>query len=423
MIQLYKVMVTILYPLLILLIYFRKLINKEDPIRFKEKIFPNSFKVKYSKDARLIWFHAASIGELKSIFPIIDELNTLKKNFKFLITTTTLSSGKIAEIELGHIKNIEHRYFPLDVPFLIKIFLKQWKPDCIFLVDSEIWPNLLFQVDKFNIPIALINARLTSKSFSRWMIFPNVAKEIFKKFNFFICSNQETKEFLHKLDLKNVFFKGNIKFIGKIDALKIYDTNENYLIKNKVWLAASTHKNEDEFCIKTHLEIKNKIKDIKTIIAPRHVERSKKIYDLAKKFKLKVQILNKDEKINEKKEIVIINYFGALQNYYKYIKSVFIGKSLSKKFENNGGQNPIEAAKLNCKIYHGQYVYNFQDIYKILEESNLSQKIYNHKELSKNLIQDLIKTDKKRYELSNEIKLIEQKTLDDTMKIIKSFIL
>ena len=108
-----------------------------------------------------------------------------------------------------------------------------------------------------------------------------------------------------------------------------------------------------------------------------------------------MQILNKDEKINEKNEIVIINYFGALQNYFKYIKSVFIGKSLSKKFENNGGQNPIEAAKLNCKIYHGQYVYNFQDIYKILEENNLSQKIYNHKELSKNLIQDLIKTDKK----------------------------
>ena len=416
-------MVTILYPLLILLIYFRKLINKEDPIRFKEKIFPNSFKVKHTKNNRLIWFHAASIGELKSIFPIIDELNTFKKSFKFLITTTTLSSGKIAEIEFKHIKNIEHRYFPLDVPFLIKNFLNQWKPDYIFLVDSEIWPSLLSQVHKFNIPIALINARFTLKSFSRWMIFPDIAEEIFKKFSFFLCSNQETKNFLHKLNLKNIFFKGNIKFIGKIDVSKIHDSNENFLINNKVWLAASTHKDEDEFCIKTHLKIKNKIKDIKTIIAPRHIERSRKIYDLAKKFQLKVQILNQNEKVNEKNEIIIINYFGALQNYFKYLKSVFIGKSLSKKFEKNGGQNPIEAAKLNCKVYHGQYVYNFQDIYKLLEEYNLSQKINNHKELSENLIKDLIKTDKKKFELSNYIKLIEQKTLDDTMKIIKSFIL
>ena len=128
------------------------------------------------------------------------------------------------------------------------------------------------------------------------------------------------------------------------------------------------------FCLKTHIQIK-KIKDILTIIAPRHTKRSNKIYHLTEKLKLKAQILNKGDKINKESEIIIINYFGALQNYYKYSKSVFIGKSLNKKFKRDGGQNPIEAAKLNCKIYHGPYVYNFEEIYKILEKNGISKKL------------------------------------------------
>jgi 3-deoxy-D-manno-octulosonic-acid transferase len=422
MIQLYKIITTILYPLLILFIYLRKLIKKEDPKRFKEKIFPRSFNVKDKNNAKLIWFHAASIGEYKSIVPIIEELNKSKKNLKFLITTTTLSSGKIAEIESSQLTNVEHRYFPLDVSFLIKKFLQQWKPDHIFLVDSEIWPILILNANKFNIPIAVINARLTLKTFSRWMIFPSIAKKIFGRFNMFICSNMETKKFLEKLNFENVFFKGNIKFISKVVDTKINEINENYLLKKKIWFAASIHKNEDQFCLKTHLQIKKKIKDVVGIIAPRHIERSKEICHLAKKLKLKAQILNKNEKINEENEIIIINYFGALQNYFKYSKSVFIGKSIDKKFERDGGQNPIEAAKLNCKIYHGQYVYNFQDIYKLLEKNNISKKIDNLDELSKNIIKDLSETSKKRYEPSVAINHLEQKILNDTMELINNFL-
>ena len=115
---------------------------------------------------------------------------------------------------------------------------------------------------------------------------------------------------------------------------KIKDINDSYLIKKKnIWLAASINKNEDEFCLKTQIQIKKKIKDILTIIAPRHTKRSNKIYHLTEKLKLKAQILNKGDKINKESEIIIINYFGALQNYYKYSKSVFIGKSLNKRIE------------------------------------------------------------------------------------------
>ena len=149
-------------------------------------------------------------------------------------------------------------------------------------------------------------------------------------------------------------------------------------------------KGEDEFCLKTHIELKKKIKNIKTIIVPRHISRVKKIKKIGEKFNLTCQILNSDEEILNDKEIIIVNSFGKLQSFYKYSKSVFIGKSIIKKFEDVGGQNPIEAAKMGCKIYHGPFIYNFKDVYLLLAQKNVSKQVNNYKELVENLIQILI---------------------------------
>ncbi len=421
MIFLYKTLTNICYPLFIIFIYCRKILKKEDPLRYKEKILFSHFKVNRKNNSKLIWFHAASIGELKSIIPIINELNKRYKKTEFLITTITLSSSNLAREQLKDIKNSHHRFLPLDVNFLIKKFIKLWKPDKIFLVDSEIWPNLILEAQRRRIPIALINARLTSKSFNKWMLFPNIAKKIFGVFDLCMCSNIETKKFLNRLDAKNIHFKGNIKFIDTINSVKIKDVNEDYLTRRRFWFAASTHNDEDIFCIKTHLKLKEKFSDIITIIAPRHIERVIKIKSLSEKFKLNVQILNKNENILKGKDIIIINFFGVLQNYYKYAKSVFIGKSMIKKLRNEGGQNPLEAAKLKCKVYHGPYVYNFEEIYKILEKNKISKKIENYQELSDNLTKDLIDPYKQNNEISDIINNLGKKTLIDTMKLIDIF--
>ena len=136
MFKVYNILTNILYPFLLILIFYRKIIRKEDSIRFKEKIMISHFNIKRRSSSKLIWFHAASIGEYKSIIPIINQLNLNHKNLDFLLTTSTLSSGRLAEIEFKNINNVEHRYFPLDVGFLIDNFLNLWKPDKIFLVDS-----------------------------------------------------------------------------------------------------------------------------------------------------------------------------------------------------------------------------------------------------------------------------------------------
>lgn len=422
MILFYRIFTTLLYPILFLFTYSRLICKKEDPFRYKEKLLVSQFNVVKKNSLKLIWFHAASLGEFKSIIPIINELNKNTQNLKFLITTTTLSSGNLAKIELKNFKNAEHRYLPYDVPFLMNKFLDLWRPDKIFLVDSEIWPNLIIKAKKLNIPIALINARLTSKSFKRWMLFPDIAKKIFGMFDLYICSSNETKKLLETLELKKIYFKGNIKFINQTDKREIRNINENILPKKRFWFAASTHKEEEIFCLKTHLKIKEIYKDIVTIIAPRHVNRAKKIVSLSQKYNLNVQLLEKDNKISDGKEIIVINHFGVLQNYYKFAKSVFIGKSVIKKLKNDGGQNPLEAAKLKCKIYHGPYVYNFEEVYKILEANNISKMIENYDELSNNLIKDLENPVKQKNQNSFSINNLAEKTLADTMKLVKNFI-
>ena len=419
---LYRTIAFIIYPLLIILIFFRKIINKEDKVRYKEKIFPSSFNVKRNSRSKLILFHAASIGELNSILPIIEELEKTNDNFEFLVTTLTTSSANLAKIELKKFKNAKHRFLPLDVYFLMKKFLSLWKPDAIFLVDSEIWPNLIFLANQNKIPLGIINARITRKTYDKWNHFPKVAKSIFSLFDLCIVSNQETKEFLERFDAKNIFYFGNLKFCLKLNKTHPIDNNSKFLNLNKFWLAASTHEGEDEFCLKAHIELRKKIKNIRTIIVPRHISRVKRIKQIVESFNLTCQILSLNEEILKNKEIIIVNSFGKLQNFYKYSKSVFIGKSTIKKLENVGGQNPIEASRLACKIFHGPYVRNFTEIYTYLKSMNVTNEIRTSEELCLSLVEELKGKKVKNQEILNKIENYGQNTLNNVVEELKNYI-
>jgi len=419
---LYRTIAFIIYPLLIILIFFRKIFNKEDKDRYKEKIFSSSFRVKRTNGLKLVLFHAASIGEFKSIIPIIKELEKKNENLEFLVTTQTTSSANLANIELKRFKKATHRYLPLDVNFLMKKFLSHWKPDVIFLVDSEIWPNLIFLANRRGIPLGIINARITRKTYDRWKLFPKMARSIFGLFDLCIVSNTETKKYLENFNAKNVFYFGNLKFCENLEKTQFFNKNSKFLESNKFWLAASTHEGEDDFCLNTHIELRKKIKNVKTIIVPRHISRVKRIKKMGENLNLACQILNPDGEILDNKEIIIINSFGKLQSFYKYSKSVFIGKSIIKKFEDVGGQNPIEAAKLGCKIYHGPYVYNFKDVYLILAQKNVSKQVNNYRELVENLIFDLNNSKENNLEFISLTNQLEQKILNDSMEKINFFI-
>ena len=419
----YKFLTFFLYPFFIIFIYVRKLNQKEDEVRYKEKIFSKFFRINRNYKKKLIWLHAASIGEVQSIFPVIEKLKDTDKNLEFLITTITLSSGKLVESKYKLDNYVSHRYFPLDVKFLIKTFLDKWKPNLVLFVDSEIWPNLIFEIKKRKIPVALINGRITKKTFNKWMLVSKFARRIFSNFDLCLAASKDSEENLRKLNVKNLKYIGNIKFSGKIIRDDLIDKNLEILKQKKHWCAASTHKGEEVLCLKTHLNLKKIYKNLITIIIPRHINRSNEINKLCNKYKLSSQILNEKELIEDSNEIIIINSFGTLSKFYNYSKSVFIGKSMIKKLQKVGGQNPIEAAKLGCKIYHGPYVYNFKEIYDLLKSYKISEEISNETDLTKKLENDLKEVKNDENKIINSINDMGDKILDNTAKEINKFLI
>ena len=404
MISIYKFLTNIFYPFFVLFTFFRKIKKKEDSLRYKEKIFTR-------------------VGEMISIIPIINELKKNNDNFEFLITTVTLSSGNLIKKKFQGCNNIHHRYFPLDVGFLIQNFIKMWKPNIVFFVDSEIWPNLIMYLHKNGVPFSVINARITKKTFERWLFFKKTARIIFSKFRLFLASNKETINYLDKLGAKNIIYNGNIKLLSEVNVDSINNLNKDVLLKNKFWLSASTHDGEEDFCLKTHLLLKNEFNKLKTLIAPRHINRSNKIKKLCDRYNLNSQILNENDQIRNDSEIIIINSFGVLNQFYKYAVSVFIGKSTLKILKNVGGQNPIDAAKLGCKIYHGPYVYNFSEIYENLKNLKISNQVSSPEELFNYLKQDLVQSKKVNTNVNSSINNLSKKIFEITMRNINKFIL
>ena len=160
-----------------------------------------------------------------------------------------------------------------------------------------------------------------------------------------------------------------------------------------------------------------------TVIIPRHISRSTEIEKLCKKYELTSQILNDQDFIKDNNEIIIINSFGALSKFYNYSKSVFIGKSMIKKLEKVGGQNPIEAAKFGCKIYHGPYIYNFREIYNLLKSYKISEEIYNDKDLFEKLKTDFKDKKNDNNRIDSSIEDLGKKILDHTSKEISNFLI
>ena len=216
MLSIYRILTFFLYPLFVVLIYIRLIQKKEDKLRYKEKIFASCFNVSKNNEKKLIWFHAASVGETLSILPLIEELNSFNKNIDFLITTVTLSSANLLKIRLNDFNNVTHRFFPFDTEYLSERFLNAWKPNLVCFVDSEIWPNFLFKINKKKIPLVLINGRITKKTFKKWNIFLNFAKKVFNNFNLCLPCSKESMQNLKGLGVEKLSYIGNLKFTIKI---------------------------------------------------------------------------------------------------------------------------------------------------------------------------------------------------------------
>ena len=416
MIFLYRILTFFLFPIFVIITYLRRFTDKEDKIRFREKISINeSF---FPKNKKVVWIHAASIGETNSVLPLIQEIIENNQKIFVLLTTTTLTSSQIVNKTCLNQNNFQHRFFPLDVQFLVKKFLDYWKPETIIFVDSEVWPNYLLEISKRNIPLMLLNGRITTKSFKRWKIFPNLSKKIFNLYDLCLTASTESEKNLKSLGAKNVKFIGNLKFCvsasDKNDNNKLKSFFNNYFI----WCAASTHRGEEEIILKTHNLLKNKIKNLLTIIIPRHINRVEPIKEELTNLNLNIHLDEPTSSINKKTDIYIVNSYGKTKSFYNNCKNVFLGGSII----NHGGQNPLEAARFGCKILHGKNVSNFTEIYDFLNKNKISHLVKSKLEFEKKLDTLLSNGNNSSKNIRHKINHIGKKILKDTQKEINFFL-
>ena len=369
----YNILINIVFFFSPLIIIIRILKGKESLKRFKEKL---GFFTKKRVAGNLIWFHGASVGEIQSIIPLIEKIEKDKKIKQILITSNTLSSSYI--LKKIKLKKSIHQFFPIDCNFVSNKFLNYWKPSKAFFIDSEIWPNMICNLKNRNIPITLLNARITKRTFNRWMKLPKFSEFIFSKFTLCLCSNKESNNFLKKLGAKKTKCFGNLKFTQSETQNVNIDMNlKKFISSRNSWCASSTHYNEEKYFGIAHLKLKKKYKKIITIIIPRHVSRVKQIINELNKLNLNVHLDYPRKKIKNNTDIYLVNSYGKTKAIFKICKNIFLGGSLI----NHGGQNPIEAARYGCRIFHGPYVTNFREIYDYLKEIGVSHKISNQNHL------------------------------------------
>ncbi len=417
----YKIFTYLIYPFSTIYLILRIINKKEDPVRYKEKLA----KINASRESGfLIWFHVASVGEAMSILPLIEYCIEEKKINKILITSITLSSGKILKKKYGEKTKVVHQFLPLDIPVFINKFLNHWKPNLSIFIDSEIWPNLILQAAEKKIPLLLVNARITKKTFNRWRIISRSTKKLFEKFDLCISSNKESEHYLKTLGAKNIKNYGNLKFsqVRSNSNLELESSIVNKIKNRKMWCAASTHPSEEVLCGHSHLKIKKIYPDVLTIIIPRHIERVNKIYAELSKLNLKVSLYSNFNQMNKDSDILIVDSYGESIKFYNMSKYVFIGKSLVKSLINNSGQNPIEPARLGCKIFHGPNVKNFVEIYDYLKDLGISKIVNNADELSSSLIEEFKQNKQKNDEISTKIEKYGQNIFDSVVVELKKYI-
>ena len=409
MLVIYRLCINLLFLLSPFIIIIRLIKKKEDLKRFKEKFCIFSKK---KRTGKLIWFHGASVGEIQSIVPLLEKFEKEKDISNILITTNTLSSSKI--IKKLKLKKIIHQFFPIDLNLFTKKFINFWSPEIVFFIDSEIWPNMLVNLERKNIPIILLNGRITKKTFSKWKILKKFSKEIFSKFTLCLSSNNISKFYLKKLGAVNVKLIGNLKYSqSENEKIGLDSRLKKFILSKKTWCASSTHENEERICGLAHKELKKKYKNLLTIIIPRHAERAVMIAKELEQLNLKIQLHEPTKKIHPDTDIYIVNTYGMTKSFYNYSSNVFLGGSLI----NHGGQNPLEAARYGCNILHGPNISNFEEIYYFLNKNKISKKIYNQKTIAIELNRLFLKRTNSK-QIKNEINVLGKKILKNTYKEI-----
>lgn len=338
--------------------------GKEDPERLSERLGQPG---RDRPEGPLIWLHAASVGESLSVLSVIKEISSAKPGMNFLVTTGTVTSAQLMAERLP--RRAIHQYAPVDLISAIRPFLKHWRPDLCIRIESEFWPATLTEIKAAGIKLALINARISEHSATRWRRAPGMIRQLTSSFDLVLAQSPASADRLIQLGAleDRVFPIGNLKEAAErlpFDPDEL--TRLNTLIGDRPrWLAASTHEPEEMTVIETYRVLMDRVPNLLTIIAPRHPDRGGEIARMLDNTGIRYRRRALGEAPDADTEIYLADTLGELGLWYRLSPVAFLGGSLAHK----GGHNPFEPASLRTGVLHGPHVDNFAHEYDRLTQA------------------------------------------------------
>ncbi len=352
-------------PFVKICIAFRIKRGLENKLRIAERFGLPSQK---RPSGKLIWIHAVSVGETLSVIPIINEIKRQKPDVSILLTTMTITAAQQVEQRLAN--KVIHQFIPFDIFSWTRRFVKYWKPSIAMFVESELWPNTLFYLNEKNIPIYLLNARVSKRSLVRMFFAKKYLGLLpFSLFSGVFTTSVEMKNATELLGAHNVRILPNLKFVS--DKLPVNETNRKRLAykisKRKAWIAVSTHPGEETLIVRAHKMIRQEIPDILTIIAIRHPSRVSEVCSLGADEELSVSIYSEtmQNRKHISEDLLVIDEMGCLGEFFEIVDTVLVCGSLIPGI---GGHNFLEPLNFDCDVAIGRYIENFKDIYPYVKD-------------------------------------------------------
>ncbi len=403
MLSLYRLTTILGAPLIHYFLNQRKARGKEDPIRYGERLGKTD---KVRPEGPLYWLHAASVGESLSLLPLIDKLLADRPNCHLLMTTGTVTSAKLMQERLP--ERAIHQYIPVDRPSYVRRFLDHWQPDISLWAESDFWPNMISEAQSRGIPMVLVNGRISPNSYAGWQRARSLIRTLLQGFTLCLGQSQEDTDRLDLLGSRDTKNLGNLKFA--VPALPV-DEQElaslNKIIGERTcWLAASTHPGEEEIIAEVHKQIKTTYSDLLTVIVPRHPARGQDIAEALRRLDVKIALRSKNESLNADTGIYIADTMGELGLFFRLSDIAFMGKSLVPL----GGQNPLEALRLECAVIHGPHMANFQWMSEQMLHDGCSLQVNNAAELAATVSQLLTDAAKRDHMIRQGIAFVDSQS-------------
>ncbi len=330
---------------------------------FKEKI---GFYNKNNMQRPVIWLHAVSVGETNAIEQLVFKIKEQFPNHSIAITTVTKTGQELAQKKFAQIADII-TYFPYDFDFAVKNAIKSINPSIVIIAETEIWPNFSKELNKRNIPLLLVNGRISPNSYKNYKKFRFIFKNILKNYSSILMQTEQDKKRIIDIGADSSIVKvmGNLKFDIKpaLDKDKIKSLKKSFCLKdNKLIIAGSTHKGEDEIILNSYKGLKESFfNDLKMLLAPRHPERLNQVKNLLSSSDFRYGLRSSKDTF-EDNDIILVDTMGELSNLYSISDVAFIGGSFSR----TGGHNPLEPAIYGIPTVSGPTVFNFKDIFKYM---------------------------------------------------------